>query len=365
MAMRERRLIVLGLAVCAMASVIFVPTSASATDIVLSGTSPSFSTDTSWSMWVGYLGAGDILAWEWSSSDSLSFAIFTSPDMTWYYDYSSYDGFVVETPGHYNLWWHNDNWFFSATVTYEITAFTPSLTIDSPTSSDYVNSRSIELRGAFDGYATSVLVGPDMFHFREATIEGDNWQIDDVPLEEGQNTILVRSFYWLDYGVNDKYSIDRTIDVTCDTTSPSVSIVGPSDGGLVRDNYVDIGWQCSDDCGIAKSEMKIDGWGWSSVTGTSYNDLRLSTGEHTIQIRVTDMAGNLATDSTTFTVDARALSFDGPYYGLPLVGIVLGLVIVAITLVVLLRRRRGGAAIATAPEETTPESALESVPADE
>ncbi|MBU1158843.1 MAG: hypothetical protein KKE24_05855 [Candidatus Thermoplasmatota archaeon] len=264
-------------------------------------------------------------------------------------------GKVVNYPGEWKLGFSIDSsGWWSATLYYTTYRVTPSIVISTPHDSSYINQAQIDVSGTVDGYADAVAVSLDDIHYDTADIYLGSWSRQVTLTADGDHTIYAEAtLNWGSYAV--KYY--DSVTVTLDRVLPEVNIVVPSDSGLVRDNYVDISWQCSDECGIAKTEMKIDSWGWSTVTGSSYNDFRLSTGEHTIQIRVTDMAGNQATDSTTFTVDARALSFDGPYYGLPLVGIVLGIVIVAITLVLLLRRRRGGAAIATAPEETSPESA--------
>lgn len=347
----------LSVALCLAVFVLAPISKVEAIDVESSGISPPFEPGTSWERWVGFLDAGDILWWQWSSASTLNFSVYTSPNSAWFHDLGSYRGFFVETPGNYILWWYNDG-LSNATVNYWVHAFTPTTTVTTPTSGEYLDSRTMSVQGTYDGYAKGILVGPDVLHLRKAVTSDTHWGIDDFDLEDGANDIMVRSYYWLDHYGNENYTVDRHIGVYVDTVRPEVTIAFPREDGNVRGNYVDIGWQCTDDCGIAETEMKIDGWEWNAVNGTAYNDLELGTGEHTVRVRVTDLAGNQYTDSVTFTVDARALSFDGPYYGLPVIGIILGLVIVATALIVRFRRRRGGAAVTTIPKkDTTPESA--------
>jgi hypothetical protein len=45
------------------------------------------------------------------------------------------------------------------------------------------------------------------------------------------------------------------------------------------------------------------------------------------------------------------LSFSGPYYGLPTVGIALAIVVVGVRVFVLLRNRKGGPTVASVPKE--------------
>jgi len=355
MAMRTTMAAFVGLvAVLFVASVLMV-VSEEAEAVEYYGTSPPFSPGASWSLYVGYFGVGDILDWYWTTSDSLSFALMRTTDSTVYlYGFSDFDGYLVEVAGHYGLIWTNENWFFSATVTYGVAGYVPTLVVETPLDGAYLNSKTVTVQGTADAYASGVLVGPDALHLREADWEGNNWGIDGILLEEGQETILVRNYYVLDWYGYKNYTFDRVVHVTVDTCAPTVSITAPKDRATIHGDRVDIGWSCADECGIAKTEMKVDGWGWDTVEGTEYPDLHLPTGTHTVQIRVTDLAGNQGTDSITIGTDARALSFDGPYYGLPLIGIILGIVAAVAILVLMLRKRKGGPTVATAPPPQEP-----------
>ncbi len=482
------------------------------------GTSPPFAPGTSWLLDLGTYGQGYIVEWDWTTSDDLSFFLTLNG-----YPFVKYnhDGFVTWTTGDWGLKWYNNNWFFSATVSYSVVVFEPWTTITMPSEGAYVNSKTISVQGTADSYATGVLVGPDEFHLKVSGWSGDSWKADGVALSEGQDTILVRTYYWLDnngynvvtydqtihvvvdtippellierplsdtyvkgdlniewqcsdtngvvkteikfdawgwqevagtsfqasladgahtvqvrvsdpagnqatgtatftadstppaltifsptegsttsdkrvvFGGTDNlgiteymvnldssgwqpaltgtvYDLDltdgahtvqvkltdralnevvRTVNFILDTESPTMSITGPAVGSDIRGGYVDVTWQCADNIGIASIEMKIDGWDWQPVTGSEFRDLWLPSGYHVIQIRVADYAGNQAIGSTSFNNDNRALSFGGPYYGLPTVGIVLAVVVAAVIAFILLRKKRGGPAVASVPKE--------------
>ena len=246
-------------------------------------------------------------------------------------------GFSVDASGYWNLY-----------VDYVIYAVAPQVKIASPEEGDFVNSYSLTVAGTVDGFADQVSVSLDDVHYEEADLYLGTWSKPMTLPADGEYTVYSEGMitwgsYWVKY-----YD---SITITVDTQAPTVVMTVPADSTNVRGNYADIGWQCADECGIAKTEMKVDGWGWETVQGTEYLDLYLSTGTHTIQIRVTDLAGNQASDTVTFDVDARALSFSGPYYGLPIVAIVLAVIITGAVVFLMLRKRRGGPAVASVPKE--------------
>src|SRR4030066_2244788 len=166
-----------------------VPNTASASEYA--GTSPAFSAGTAWSLYVGWLATGDILEWYWETSDSLSFSLVYTIDSTTtqIWGFSSDDGYVVESSGHYGLWWYNNNWFFSASVSYWAAGFTPFTTVEAPSEGEYMDSATVTVHGVTDSYSSEVLVGPDAFHLTEASWSGDNWAAEGVVLDEGQNRI--------------------------------------------------------------------------------------------------------------------------------------------------------------------------------
>lgn len=310
------------------------------------GKSPGFGADVVWWLSVDLCQPGDIIRWHWTTPDNLTFKLVNTPSMTWYLNLSNDDGFAVVGSGYYALWWHNNNMTHGdeANVTFDVLVYTPELTIKSPVYLQSFNTQRISLSGTFDGYGKGVLVGLDDDHMREATISKWTWSIDDFMLNEGTNTIIVRSYYWLDPLGRENLTIDRTVQVISDTSVPSAEINVPLSGSQLKGNDVTILWNCSDSTGIRRVDLKVDGHDWYTVHygetwGQGYERLRLSDGEHTVQVRVTDLGGNQATASSTFTINSNAFGFAGPYYGLPFVGIIVGVLVAAIYAFLTIRKQ--------------------------
>jgi hypothetical protein len=140
-----------------------------------------------------------------------------------------------------------------------------------------------------------------------------------------------------------------------DTTPPTVSVTGPLADAHIRGGYVDVAWESADNTGVVSTEMRIDGGSWETVSGSEVNHLQLSSGHHVIEIRVTDGAGNLAVNSTSFENDNGAFSFGGPYCGLPTIAIIVGVILVGLFVALaVLKRRRSPAAPPPRPPASPP-----------
>ncbi|UCE80844.1 MAG: hypothetical protein JSV94_06825, partial [Methanobacteriota archaeon] len=134
----------------------------------------------------------------------------------------------------------------------------------------------------------------------------------------------------------------ESLSFTLDTTAPSLLILTPFDGAAIRGNEVEISWESSDNTLVESTEINVDGNGWTALTPSEADGtltLELGHGEHTVQLRVTDLAGNVNVSSVAFEVNSGVLSFGGPYYGLPLVGLIAAIVAAVAFAVNMLRGR--------------------------
>jgi bacillopeptidase F len=199
----------------------------------------------------------------------------------------------------------------------------------------YTNTPTIIVSGSFDGYASGVNVRLGNGGFVQAMIVSNSWNIQ-VQLEPGFNILHVQSVYtWGNYVAT--FTVNPVI-VTLDQTLPQVVITSPPADSLVRSGNVNITWQSSDNEGLAKTELS-DGTDWIEVQG-NYYELRIASGHHTVRVRVTDYAGNEETSSVVFESDSRALSFNGPYYGLPIMIAAVGAVLAGLLAAMNIRRKR-------------------------
>jgi hypothetical protein len=82
---------------------------------------------------------------------------------------------------------------------------------------------------------------------------------------------------------------------TADTTPPSVAITSPPNGATVR-NTVSVTVNASDNVGVTRVELYVDGVIKSTSTSapftTKWNSRKASNGAHTLQCRAYDAAGN-------------------------------------------------------------------------
>jgi hypothetical protein len=101
----------------------------------------------------------------------------------------------------------------------------------------------------------------------------------------------------------------KSISFNIDTIAPALSITTPNDRSSSNTGSMTVQWTSSDGgSGIAKTEISLDRAIWTTVSGTSNSFGGLSDGPHTIDVRVTDNAGNVKMASVTFDVDTVAPS---------------------------------------------------------
>jgi hypothetical protein len=102
--------------------------------------------------------------------------------------------------------------------------------------------------------------------------------------------------------VVDDFALNATTSGTTDTTPPSTSVTAPANGATVS-GTVTISGTASDNVGVTKMEIYIDGTLRTSNTNStslsySWNTTTFSNGSHTIVSKAYDAAGNVGTSAT-------------------------------------------------------------------
>lgn len=92
-----------------------------------------------------------------------------------------------------------------------------------------------------------------------------------------------------------------------DTTAPAVAVTSPATGATVS-GTVTVGGNASDNAGLARVDVAVDGGAWQAASGTSawswsWATAGLANGSHTVTARASDSAGNVATAASTVTVN--------------------------------------------------------------
>jgi hypothetical protein len=270
--------------------------------------------------------------------------------------YLDYWGDIAEEFGEYKIGFSiSSGGIWSATIDYEIHRLNPVVVFDYPLENSYVNTKTINVSGTFteSEFLEELTISTDDIHYSAADTHLGTWGTQ-VTLADGYNEIyyearwgwLVYDGYWVEYPGSSGVYLDRE--------NPDAAILTPSNNAAIRGTNVNVSWQRSDNSGIEKQELKIDALGWEEIDGTSHS-LNLATGTHTIQLRVTDKAGNQVIKSVTVSVDAEAFSFGGPYYGLPTIGIIAAVVLAAIYMLMRTRKRKKAPTIEPQPIEKPPE----------
>lgn len=89
-----------------------------------------------------------------------------------------------------------------------------------------------------------------------------------------------------------------------DATAPKVTITAPADGSKIKNN-VTITANATDDIGVTKMEIYIDGYlkatSTSGSISTTWNTRKASRGTHFITVKAYDAVGNVGTSSVTVT----------------------------------------------------------------
>ena len=190
----------------------------------------------------------------------------------------------------------------SDSVTFTVDITPPSVNITSPSDGEYVNTTDVTITWSGDDN-----IGIDHYEVR---IDDGSW-IDVGSSTSYTFTGLSEGSHVVDVKVIDRAgNIDMdSVSFTVDITAPTVQITSPSDGDIIGSSNVTVTWSGSDNYGIDHYEVRIDGGSWINVgTSTEYTFTDLSEGNHTVDVRAFDFAGNIGSDSVTFTVQLEALS---------------------------------------------------------
>ncbi|MCE5295704.1 MAG: right-handed parallel beta-helix repeat-containing protein [Euryarchaeota archaeon] len=187
-----------------------------------------------------------------------------------------------------------------SSVTFTVDTTPPAVTITAPTQT-YLNLNDVNVTWTGTdangiGYYEVRLDGGAWTNVATATV----WAL--TGLAEGAHTVDVRA--------NDSVgNLCAAVSVTfvVDITAPTLTITLPAIPYLTEDS-VRVLWSGSDvTSGIFEYAIRLDGGTWQAmalVNESLLNDML--EGAHLVEVRATDNAGNVATDSVTFTVDTIA-----------------------------------------------------------
>ena len=130
-------------------------------------------------------------------------------------------------------------------------------------------------------------------------------------------------FYSKDLAGNQERT--RQFNFSIDSDMPTVAT--QLNGYVFTASQISFNWTSNDSTsGIGAIELSIDGAPYRMYGGSQSNITfqGLSDGQHSLLIRVTDLAGNKAVSAFGFMVDTNPISPQGPYGPIPLIVLILG-----------------------------------------
>ncbi|MBD3407037.1 MAG: hypothetical protein GF411_13040, partial [Candidatus Lokiarchaeota archaeon] len=167
------------------------------------------------------------------------------------------------------------------------------------------------------------------------TIDGNKIDLDEndtsyiADLEDGTHSI---SLTVIDIG-GWQYTLNYPHDILVDSTPPTFQFDSKEIG---TDGKAVIQWTVSDDGNDLIVMISVDGENFIEVPGTSYTTGVLPPGDHTIQLKITDSAGNQVDETWTFTIEEEKDQESGGSGGFIAVIIVILVVLIVVALVVVL-----------------------------
>jgi len=253
-----------------------------------------------------------------------------------------------------------------AEVAYDVRVVNPQLTVETPSQDSWFNWREIAVSGTIEGAGglpCRIDVSVEGAATSEATIlETYWWATVTCPADGAYNVSVEAAVEWNNFTA---VRMDM-ITVSVDTVPPSVEIISPADGETIRGDTVTVEWRFTDETGYGGTFVASEG-DWSDLLEPDdgfRETLTLGHGDHRISVTAWDLAGNTVVDSVDFRVNSQALSFQGPYYGLPVIGMGLAVVVFALLIVKMVMRRGPRLEVpsseaATPAHSPTPERAVD------
>jgi len=184
-------------------------------------------------------------------------------------------------------------------VTFIVDVSDPTVNITSPDEGDMFGTSevTVEWEGGDD------ISGVEYYEIR---INESDWIYKGLD-ESHLFTDLTDGFHFVEVIAYDHAGNFATDNVTfmVDVTPPTVDITSPEDDDVISDPEVVVEWTGHDDLsGIDYYEIRIDEGVWIDKGNDTYHEFtELAEGEQVVDVRAYDNAGNLATDTVTFTIE--------------------------------------------------------------
>lgn len=189
----------------------------------------------------------------------------------------------------------------------------PSVSITSPEDGAIVNSATVTVEWSSSDAQSGIDHNEYRLDSGTWVSVGSSTSHTFDSLDEGEHTVDIRATNGRGLTSTD------TVTFTVDSITPEVTITAPEDSSTIDTANTTVEWDGDDDgTGIDHYEISIDGSTWEDVgTDTSYDLEDLDDGDHEVEVKAVDGAGNENITSVEFTVDTTApeLTITKPSHG--------------------------------------------------
>lgn len=219
---------------------------------------------------------------EWSDAGLATTTVLTLPDGT----------HTVEVRA-----WDEAGNVRTASVQFTADRSPPELTIISPADGAAVNGSDVTVAWSCEDACS------DLALVRYCLNDGP-WtlltSLDDLVmvLEDGAWSIKIQAID----GAGNSAVVTHLVEV--DTTSPTLAITSPLSGLPLSSATVNVKWGGADSgTGLSGYQYRLDGGIWHDAGLAVSQELTLTDGPHSVDVRACDRAGNVRTASVTFVID--------------------------------------------------------------
>ncbi|MBS3817019.1 MAG: S8 family serine peptidase [Candidatus Thermoplasmatota archaeon] len=195
-------------------------------------------------------------------------------------------------------------------VSFSVDFTSPEISINNPSQDELIGQDTVTVEWDSSDAASGI-------DYHEFMKDGGSWQ--DIGsenthtvenLDDGEHSVSVKAV--------DTAGNSQTDDVTftVDTTPPQLEITSPADGEIMGTGSVTVEWSGQPmGSDIEQYETRIDSNQWIvKDMSTEHTFEGLSDGEHTVEVKAVDQAGNSKIATSTFKVDTTppTIEIDNP-----------------------------------------------------
>ncbi|MBS3817562.1 MAG: S8 family serine peptidase [Candidatus Thermoplasmatota archaeon] len=197
------------------------------------------------------------------------------------------------------------------TVSFSMDTTSPEIEITSPEEGVALNTENVMLE--WSGHDdVSGIDHYEVWLDEDQIFEGEDDEYELQGLQDGDHSVEVRAFDAVENTARDH------LNFTIDTTPPLLN-VSLEEGAVFNNDSLTVRWTGTRrGTEITGYEVRLDGEGWvDKELSTEHTITELDEGNHTIEVRATDEAGNVETQGVNFVVDTRrpVLNIVGPEEG--------------------------------------------------